>query len=150
MKAEELVLRFWALDEDISKYRKPLAAFINDYSERKRTLNDAEKAHLQQTFGAALEGVQSLLGELTFRIFDSSFNVESTFNAALYDALMLGTSKLIKAGKLGRYTQSRAQGRLAELFENDEAFRKAISIATSDEAQVRYRVGAIQKLFGKE
>jgi len=149
MKAEELVLRFWALDEDISKYRKPLAGFINDFAERKRTLSDAEKAELEKSFDDAFERVHALLGDLTFRIFDSSHHVESTFNAALYDALMVGVSTLLKSRKLETLTRSQAQMRLANLFEEDELFRKSISIATSDDSQVRYRIETVKKLYAK-
>ena len=149
MKAEELVLRFWALDEDIAKYRKPLAGFINDFSERNRTLSDLDKAAFEKSFGDAFERVLALLGDLTFRIFDTSHHVESTFNAALYDALMVGVSTLLKSKALATLTRTQAQTRLAKLFEEDEAFRKSISIATSDDSQVRYRIEAIKKLYSK-
>lgn len=149
MKAEELVLRYLALNECLEEYRKPLAVFINDFSDRNRKLTENRKHELRSSFVETLLAVKALLGDLTFRIFDHSFHVESSFNAALYDALMVGVAQLRKAKKLRKIKLIDAQRELAKLMESDEKFRKAISIATSDETQVRYRVSAIRKLFGE-
>ena len=149
MKAEELVLRFWAMNEDFESYRKPLSIFINDFSENNRALSQIQIEHFKNTFRQALDGVTGLLSTLSFRIFDRSLHVESTFNSALYDALMVGVSKLLRENKLKKFAVKDAQQVLAGLVEDDEQFRKAISIATSDETQVRYRVNAIVKIFKK-
>lgn len=149
MKAEELVLRFWALSEDFDSYRKPLSIFINDFAERNRTLTPERKAYLKASFCDVLAGVKSLFGSLSFRIFDRDLHVESTFNSALYDALMIGVSKLQRKNSIKKINIKDAQQSLASLVEGDEQFRKAISIATSDDAQVRYRVNAIVELFKK-
>ncbi|MGF6663311.1 putative nucleic acid-binding protein [Paraburkholderia atlantica] len=147
MKAEELVLRFWALNSDFDKYRKPLASFINAFSEANRRLTPEQQGEFRKSFKETLEAVKSLLGDMTFRIFDRAFNVESSFNSALYDALMVGVAQNLASGKLSLMPTKKAQLLLASLIENDEQFRRAISIATSDESQVRYRVNAIRKLF---
>lgn len=149
MKAEELVLRFLAFRSDFESYRKPLATFINDFSERNRHLPDVRKVSMQADFTDTLLAVRSLLGDLSFRIFDRALRVESTFNSALYDALMLGIAQLKDKGSLKEMPIKTAQLQLASLFEGDEQFRKSISIATSDDSQVRYRVAAIGKLFSK-
>jgi len=149
MKAEELVLRFWALSEDFDSYRKPLSIFINDFAERNRVLSPERKASLKSSFSDVLEGVKDLLGPLSFRIFDLDMHVESTFNSALYDALMIGVSMLQREGAIKKISMGDAQKALANLVEGDEQFRKSISIATSDDAQVRYRVNSIVKLFKK-
>jgi hypothetical protein len=149
MKAEELVLRFWALNENFSGYRKPLSTFINDFAEHNRALTPDRKDYFKTTYREALNAVVDLLGPLSFRIFDRALHVESTFNSALYDALMIGVAQLQHKRTLGNLSVKDAQQALAGLIEGDEQFRKAISIATSDEVQVRYRVRAIAKLFGK-
>jgi hypothetical protein len=149
MKAEELVLRFWALNEDFDNYRKPLSIFINNFAEHNRTLSPQRKDYFTSSFSDVLTEVRKLLGPLTFRIFDRDLHVESTFNSALYDALMIGVSRILRKKTLQKLGVKDAQQALAGLIEDDEQFRKAISIATSDETQVRYRVGAIVKLFGQ-
>lgn len=147
MKAEELVLRFWALSEDLGNYRKPLAGFINSFADANRSLTEDRKAELLASFKDTLSTVVSIFGDLSFKIFGSSNQVESTFNAALYDAEMLAVHALRKSGKLKKITQRQATQALAALFSEGEVFRRSISIATSDESQMRTRVNAIQKLL---
>ena len=96
-----------------------------------------------------LKGVRDLLGPLSFRIFDKNLRIESTFNSALYDALMIGVSKLQRENSLKIISVKDAQQALANLVESDEQFRKSISLSTSDESQIKYRVGEISKLFKK-
>lgn len=148
MKAEELVIRFWSMRVDYKKYRKPLSIFINNFADSHRVLSDKEKINYQKSFKAALDTGKNLLGGLLFKIFDRNLKVESSFNSALYDAIMIGVSILIENGRLKPLATEEAQHMLAQLIETDEAFRKAISIATSDELQVRYRIEAITKLYG--
>lgn len=148
MKAEELALRFWALKDNFGNYKKPLANFINDFSDRNRKLKPEELQRLASLFTTTLNDVRNLLGELSFRIFDRNLKVESTFNSALYDALMLGVAQLKSENRLKKMTVEKAQFALAELIVGDENFRKSISVATSDEQQVRYRVSAVREIFG--
>src|SRR5690606_17384032 len=42
VKAEELVLRYWALSEGINTYEKPLATFISNYAEENRNADEAQ------------------------------------------------------------------------------------------------------------
>lgn len=148
MKAEELVLRFWALNERYETYRKPLATFLNDFAEAKRKLSEEEKNRYVDEFRVTLNAVQELLGDLSFRIFDHDGNVASTFNSAVFDALMVGLAQLVRERRLRKISMDRAQQLLAKAFETDEEFRKSISIATSDEKQLKRRVDTIRSLFG--
>jgi len=148
MKAEELVLRFWALKDNFSEYKKPLANFINDFSDRNRKLSSSEMDRLTSLFIKTLGDVRALLGDLAFKIFDVNGHVESTFNSALYDALMVGVAQIREETRLVGLTVEEGQRVLATMMKRDEAFRKSISVATSDEQQVRYRVAAIKRLFG--
>lgn len=147
MKAEELVLRFWALSADFDNYKKPLAAFINIFSEKNRKLSDELKIKLEVTFSRTLSHVISLLGNLAFKTFDKNLNVDSQFNAALYDALMVGVYQLLEEGSLASMSCPQAQNKLGELITNDEKFRSAIGKATSDESNIKYRVSSIKSLF---
>ena len=147
MKAEELVLRFWALSENFGQYRKPLAGFINSFADENRILSDARKAELLSSFSETLGRVTAIFGDLAFKIFDSNKRVESTFNSALYDAEMLAVHALHRAGALKRISQKQATQALAKLLIEGENFRRAISIATSDESQLRTRVESIKQLL---
>ena len=147
MKAEELVLRFWALSENHENYKKPLATFINDFSDKNRKITDKRKAALLKSFIETLSLVRSSLGELTFKLFDKDFNVISNFNSALYDALMVGFYELNSKNSFAELTQAQSQYILGDLVENDAKFRRSIGVATSDETQVRYRTQAIQNAY---
>jgi hypothetical protein len=149
MKAEELVLRFWALKDNFSEYKKPLANFINDFADRNRKLVPEEMMRLSLLFVMALNDVRDLLGDMSFKIFDIEGKVESSFNSALYDALMVGVAQLKEENLLKTLTIEKAQHELANLLTSDENFRKSISVATSDEQQVRYRISAVRKIFGR-
>ena len=50
MKAEELVLRFWALSENHENYKKPLATFINDFSDQNRRITEKRKNRIVEKF----------------------------------------------------------------------------------------------------
>lgn len=149
MKAEELVLRFWALSENFDNYKKPLATFINEFSDTNRKLTNPRKSALQENFTDTLELVRESLGDLAFKVFDRKLEVTSSFNSALYDALMVGFYQLSKNNNLAKKSQHQSQAVLGSLIETDEKFRRSIGVATSDESQVRYRTQAIKLAFGK-
>lgn len=149
MKAEELVLRFWALNQGLEEYKKPLSIFINQFCERNRSINDEKKIELTKSFNGALKAVLDLLGDLAFRIYDEDLRVQSSFNSALYDALMVGLATLQKTGSIKTITKKQAQLALAKLIKEDKQFVKSISLHTSDDSYVKYRINAIVNLFKK-
>lgn len=147
MKAEELILRFWALSENFYKYRKPLAGFINSYAEENRHLSDQQKEHLKETFRSTLEKAHDIFGDLAFKIYDENGVVDSKFNSALYDAEMIAI-RMISVDQKARFKGRKAvSSGLVALMRANEDFRKAISIATSDENQLRVRVAAMKSLL---
>ncbi|MNO91328.1 hypothetical protein D3C76_828690 [compost metagenome] len=150
MKAEELVLRFWALSENHENYRKPLATFINDFSDSNRKITDKRKNLLLKSFVETLSLVRSHLGDLTFKLFDEDLNIISNFNSALYDALMVGFYELASTNTLAKLTQKQSQSILGNLVTTDLKFRRSIGVATSDETQVKYRSQAIQNAYKKK
>lgn len=148
MKAEELIIRFWALSENLSSYRKPLAGFINSFAEKFRDLPEGQSERLSDSFNSTLNSVRGLFGDLSFKIFDENLVVESRFNSALYDAEMLAVKQLVDEGRLRDIPQAKVQQDLVRLITANEAFRRSISIATSDESQVRFRVAAMKEMLG--
>ena len=147
MKAEELVLRFWALSERFTEYRKPLAGFINKFAEAHRSLSADEKAKLTQSFSSTLASVQHIFADLAFKIFDERRVVESRFNSALFDAQMLSIYQLRREGKLKNIPAPDAQDRLVKLIRKSDVFLKAISVATSDENQLKVRVNEMKSML---
>lgn len=147
MKAEELILRFWALSDRFVQYRKPLAGFINSYAEDNRHLVPERKDELRNIFVKTLATVSDIFGDLSFKIFDEDGVVESKFNSALFDAQMISVEQLLREKKLRKFRQGQANKMLVDLMRKDEAFRKSISVATSDEGQLRTRVSAVKSIL---
>jgi len=147
MKAEELVMRFLALDQGYVHYKKPLAQFINAFVEDRRSLSEEDRNQLGQKFERTLSKVIDVFGEMAFKIYDENLRVESRFNAALFDAQMLAVAQLLEKGKFPSINKPSIQKRLAKLFVQDESFRKSISVATSDEQQLRHRVQVLRSIL---
>jgi Protein of unknown function DUF262 len=149
MKAEEFLLRFLALHFDFEKYEKPLAAFLNAFAEAHRDASDADLRSFEEAVTRATDRVDAIFGDLAFKIFDHHAHdrIISQFNAALFDAEMLGTSRSqVNIEGLSEFKRKRILVGVSELFEH-EAFQRAITLATSDTAQIRARVKMVQDVI---
>jgi hypothetical protein len=149
MKAEEFLLRFLALHFGFDNYEKPLAAFLNTFAETHRDASDAELGEFQDVVTRAIDGVDAVFGNLAFKIFDhrAGDRIISQFNAALFDAEMLGTSlSPTNVVELSDIQQNRILNGVAQLFEHED-FQRSITLATSDAAQIRTRVRMVQDVI---
>ena len=149
MKAEEFLIRFLAFHERLNEYQKPLASFLNTFVEHHREDTAEELEVLEQIFFRALEAAEALLGDLAFAIFDlkKGNEVESSFNAALFDAEMVAISR---SGITAQQVTARKRAAFITDLGNelyDERFRIAIARATSDGALVKRRIGAVEKII---
>jgi Protein of unknown function DUF262 len=151
MKAEEFLVRFLAFHNKLEEYEKPLANFLNVFTEQHREA----PANVLDGFGTLFERttklIEVLFGELAFTIFDSrhDFKILSPFNAALFDAEMIAISKSNLRPQQIR--DSKRKAFLAELGEMfyDQAFEQAIARATSDPDRVKTRINKMQQLVAK-
>lgn len=150
MKAEEFILRFWTLSQGFEHYKGSLAASINSYIENNN--NSKEIENLERIFKETFQLVINSFGDFSFLTIeeDTSGNLrKGKFNAALYDALMVGfyknhiDKKLITSDE-----KSKNIAKLYHLFEKDPIFVKHISQATGNKNAIKYRIEAIQKEFG--
>src|SRR5262249_30443601 len=120
---------------------------INSFADAKRSIDEDELSYLRESFESTLELVQQKFGDKAFKIFDVQGNIESSFNSALYDAQMIATRQLSNEGRLTTKSERAVCDALANAFLTDENFRRSISIATSDESQLRTRVTALRKVL---
>lgn len=151
MKAEELVLRFLALHFSLDDYEKPLAVFLNKFCEAHREATDVELEGFKRVLSRTVENVESLFGDLAFKVFDpkDGNRVQSSFNAALFDAEMLGISRSTSnAVKVNASARKRFLVEIGAIFE-DELFQRSITLATSDVAQIKSRVKFLQDIVTK-
>jgi len=144
MKAEELVIRYWALSEGIGAYEKPLASFISNYAETNRNPEDAELEELSSSIRTAHQRAVRLFGPHAFTF---SKDGRSRFNAAVFDAQMVACSKL-KAARFQELDErkERVQQAYVEL-EGNVDFSRSVTLATSDKAALQGRIHRVNSLF---
>ncbi len=150
MKAEEFILRFWTLSQDFNNYKGSLAASINSYIENNNNSKNIDD--LEGVFKETFQLVIKSFGEFSFLTIekDAFGNLKKgKFNAALYDALMVGFYRNNLDGKLNTSSEKiKNIEKIYHLFENDKVFVKNISQATGNKNSIKYRIEAIQKVFG--
>ncbi len=139
MKADELILRFFAFLNEWENYNKPLADFLNKYCERNRNMDDNSLLSLESQFLSTLMKVNAVLGNKSFRTFDQQHK-SPKFNAALFDAQMIAFAELdiqqLQIDKLGQ------ENFVEENYDfiSSEQFVKYISSGTTDKNSVVGRI----------
>lgn len=152
MKAEEFILRFLAFHFDLNNYEKPLAGFLNQFAESHRNADGEDLAQFKEVLHETVSRIERVFGEMAFKVFDvkKGNQILSHFNAALFDAEMVGVSRLSAAdvAKIGPSERKRILAELGQLFYDDQ-FQRTITLATSDVAQIKTRVKIIHDLVAK-
>jgi hypothetical protein len=147
MKAEELVLRYWALNQGIGMYEKPLATFITNYAESNRNPNDEDLVKLLNEIRSAHARATILFGE---HCFSFSTSGKRRFNAAVFDAQMAASSRLTASKfRLLEEQIDVIQAQYVELQDSPD-YTKSVTLATSDKAALQgriHRVTALLKSF---
>ena len=145
MKHEELIIRYFALKNELQTYAKPLSNFLNTYCDKCKNIEADNAIILENDFNTTLEFVDRWFGEDAFKVIVNGVTV-SRFNAALYDAVMVAASQ-VKANAFK--IPEKAHNVFMKYLENNEAFKKAIAQATSDETQVQTRITEAKNFFEK-
>jgi hypothetical protein len=91
MRDQELILRFLALLHGGENYRPPMVTFLNIYMGRNKELGDKDAAAMSATFRSAIDLVRESVGTRAFR-------PVRALNAAVFDAVMVGTAKRLELG----------------------------------------------------
>jgi uncharacterized protein with ParB-like and HNH nuclease domain len=140
MKLEEYIIRFLALSQELTQYEKPLSAFLNRFAEKYRRPDDPTKASFELRFLELVANIEKVFGEYAFKIYNRQKEIQSSFNAALFDAQTIALYNL--RNRLAASTEFDRTSliiKLPDLFEKKEFFQ-AISRATSDETSVKTRI----------
>lgn len=144
MKAEELVLRFWALSAGLGAYEKPLAAFISNYAEANRNVEERRAIELEDEFRTAHSRAVKIFGPYTFSLTKGG---ASRFNAAVFDAQMVACARLPESRfQRIRQESSRIQQAYRSL-QNDQTYVRSVTLATSDKAALQGRIHGISELL---
>lgn len=137
LKDEELILRFFALYYDSERYERPMAEFLSKFNRRHRDLAGGEEKQFSEVFTTTIDTIAQSIGQHAFR-------PERAFNAAVFDAVMVGLAKRISQGR--PYRPEDVQTAYNSLLEKPE-FRNASSNSTSFETNVIERIKLATEAF---
>jgi hypothetical protein len=141
MAFEELVLRFFALDDRLTTYRPSLKRFLNDYMRDHRKLTGDALNQKHRRFIETATKAYSVYGENCFRRVTGStdnFAWVTTINSALYDVVMLNFARVDAEQLIAQRIE--VLGATIELILENEEFGDAISLATGDRSRLHRRV----------
>ncbi|WZB74220.1 DUF262 domain-containing protein [Achromobacter insuavis] len=143
MKAEELVIRYWALSEGVGGYEKPLATFITNYAEANRNPEPEQLEALTHNIRSTHERATTLFGPRFFFSKDG----RTRFNAAVFDAQMvacsrLSTDRFIELSRCIDKIQRQYDG----LQDNPE-YMRSVTLATSDKAALQGRIHRVSSFL---
>jgi hypothetical protein len=137
MKDQELILRFLALLYNADKYRRPMAAFLNEFMGAHRNMDKKSADEFSAAFTSAIDVIHDTIGTRAFRLVRS-------LNAAVFDAVMYGVAKRLQNGPIKEPT---ALQQAYDSFIKNQDFLDAVERSTADERQVEKRLKAAKDAF---
>ncbi len=130
MRDQELILRFFALFDGWQDFRKPMKDFLNRYMQRHRHLDrDAEIAYTR-LFTTTIAVVADNITR--------PFRPIRNFNAAVYDAVMVGIAERLRKGEIADGTAVSVA--YTTLLQQEGEFWQVSVQSSGDNADVRRRV----------
>lgn len=144
MKAEELVIRYWALSQGIGAYEKPLASFISNYADANRNPSDDALKELSRDIQLAYTRTMDIFG---VHCFSFSRDGASRFNAAVFDAQMVACSKLTEDIFQKLMSQRDAIRKAYENLQKNPEYARSVTLATSDKAALQGRIHKVSALL---
>jgi hypothetical protein len=131
LKDQELILRFFALYYSLDTYARPMKEFLNTYLRNNQELENQSASELRALLDNTIAVIHSAIGKRAFRL-------AASLNAAIYDAVMVGTAKRLANDRpIGDEAAFRRS--YEELLRNTE-FLDAVTRATADAESVRKRI----------
>jgi len=144
MKAEELVIRYWALSRGLVTYEKPLATFISGFAETNRNLDRKELDDLTEDIRTAYKRAVRLFGAQAFTFAKDG---RKRFNAAVFDAQMNACGKLSEARFKTLFAKADAVCQAYAALEQSIDYAKSVTLATSDKAALQGRIHKVTSLL---
>ncbi|MBZ9870897.1 DUF262 domain-containing protein [Mesorhizobium sp. BR1-1-9] len=145
MRGAELILRFLALCFKLDEYEKPLASFLNKFAQNNRDAKENDA--FANTFMAAVDSVQSMLGNKAFRLLDERGEPDNNFNAAIFDAQMVGFALAKRSAKDINAVVRKGLMENYQALQSNRDYHRAVSASTSDPPLVRYRITMFRDLI---
>lgn len=137
LKDHELVLRFLALYERHSEYKRPLKGFLNDYMAENTDISPDHAARLTAVFTSTTSAINEGIGRKAFR-------PQTNINAAAVDSVMFGVAKRIDRGVI---SDPEALLPAYEQLLTDDRYLASIQSSTADEESVKTRLELASEAF---
>jgi hypothetical protein len=140
-KDVELILRFLALYFDRDAYEQPMKDFLNDFMGKHANASKQTAASYTDLFTKTASSVKECLGTRAFR-------PERTFNAAVFDAVMVGLAARLKAKEKKPKCEdvAKAYNDLLKDAEFARAYKTSTSAAENVKARIQLATSAFAKL----
>jgi hypothetical protein len=139
MKDQELILRFLALEPHPDRYGQPMKAFLNSFMGRHRHIQRGQADDMAHIFRTTIGLVHACLGERAFK-------PERALNAAVFDAVMVGLAKRIRAAQPIEPECNQLRERYDRLLADPE-FVNATRASTSGTEKVHSRIHMAIRAF---
>lgn len=146
MVDEELVLRWFAMDDDLASYRAPLKRFLNEFMNRNKDQPEEWLNPRETRFKATLDRINHILGPNAFRLIDKDGKplVDSDgrslprgVNRALFDAQSIAFSWVNTP--LGQEDIGRVVRSIGAALDLDD-FQDAVRRATGNRTRLYLRI----------
>jgi hypothetical protein len=145
MENVEYVLRFFALDkEGYELMKKSFKDFMSDQMDNFNKLPDEKVNEMKKHFLKVIKTIYDKFGNKAFakyKVDDGKFVLQSSFNAAVYDALAIAVSMNMQAGTL-KINQKNITA-FKNLFK-DESFYNQIEGSTNDKSKIFKRIEIVR------
>lgn len=136
-KDQELILRFFAFEKNLSEYKRPLSYFLNGFLLNNRNPSEAEVAAFKLKFNTSIQYFSRVLGK-------SAFRPKSSLNAAVFDSMMVGVSSAVSTGRT--FSDEEFRSRYNALI-SDTSYLEACARATGDLGNVTIRMTKALAIF---
>jgi hypothetical protein len=130
MRDQELVLRFFALMHDEAAYARPMKSFLNTFMNKNKELSIQTSNEFTAEFVAAVELVSKAIGPKVFK-------PTSSFNAAVFDSVLVGIARRLQKGPI---TDPALVGASYWSLLEDNEFTAATSRSTANDETVKTRL----------
>jgi uncharacterized protein DUF262 len=141
----ELILRFLSLNgnwnpetEEVHFYKGRMKSFLNEFMVRNQNPEPSKLEFYNSIFSSTADKVHDVIGKQAFRRINLDGEYETSLNRAIMDCLMLSFSKIEKDVLMDH--KAEITEKLKDLFVNDQEFRESVTIGTSDQKVLTYRL----------
>ena len=150
MQNVEYVLRFFAFDNyEIANMKKSLKKFLSDQMDKFNSFDDKKLKKMSEHFLSVIDYIYDNMGEKAFakyKVEDGELKLQSKFNAAMYDALIIAVSEGMREGTLK--ISSQTKNKILDLYKNPK-FIDSINGSTTDKSKISMRIELMKEVLTK-